>query len=40
MSIKVECKFTVLSDTLAEFFGDKMNLGRIKFFGFDSISLR
>jgi len=33
MSIKVENKVTVLSDTLKEFFGDKMNLARIKFFG-------
>ncbi len=33
MKIKVENKVTVLSDTLKEFFGDKMNLARIKFFG-------
>ncbi len=33
MSIKVENKVTVLSDMLKEFFGDKMNLARIKFFG-------
>jgi hypothetical protein len=33
MKIKVENKATVLSDTLKEFFGDKMNLARIKFFG-------
>jgi len=33
MKIKVESKVTVLSDTLKEFFGDKMNLARIKFFG-------
>jgi hypothetical protein len=33
MDIKVENKVTVLSDTLKEFFGDKMNLARIKFFG-------
>ena len=33
MKTKVENKVTVLSDTLKEFFGDKMNLARIKFFG-------
>ena len=33
MTTKVENKVTVLSDTLKEFFGDKMNLARIKFFG-------
>ena len=33
MNTKVENKVTVLSDTLKEFFGDKMNLARIKFFG-------
>lgn len=33
MKIKVEHKVTVLSDTLKEFFGDKMNLARIKLFG-------
>ncbi len=33
MKIKVENKVTILSDTLKEFFGDKMNLARIKFFG-------
>ena len=33
MKIKVETKVTILSDTLKEFFGDKMNLARIKFFG-------
>ena len=33
MKIKAENKVTVLSDTLKEFFGDKMNLARIKFFG-------
>jgi len=33
MKIKVENKVTVLSDTLKEFFGDKMNLAHIKFFG-------
>jgi len=33
MKIKVENKVTLLSDTLKEFFGDKMNLARIKFFG-------
>ena len=32
MNIKVENKVTVLSDSLKEFFGDKMNLARIKFF--------
>jgi hypothetical protein len=32
MKIKVENKVTVLSDTLKEFFSDKMNLARIKFF--------
>ena len=30
MKIKVENKVTVLSDTLKEFFGDKMNLGTYK----------
>jgi len=29
MKIKVENKVTLLSDTLKEFFGDKMNLARI-----------
>jgi len=33
MNTKVENKVNILSDTLAEFFGDKMNLARIKFFG-------
>ena len=33
MDTKVENKVTILSDTLKEFFGDKMNLARIKFFG-------
>jgi len=33
MNTKVENKVTILSDTLKEFFGDKMNLARIKFFG-------
>jgi hypothetical protein len=33
MNTKVENKITILSDTLKEFFGDKMNLARIKFFG-------
>jgi hypothetical protein len=33
MKIKVENKVTLLSDTLKEFFGNKMNLARIKFFG-------
>jgi len=33
MKIKVENKVTLLSDTLRGFFGDKMNLARIKFFG-------
>jgi hypothetical protein len=33
MDIKVENKVTLLSDTLKEFFGNKMNLARIKFFG-------
>jgi len=33
MNTKVENKVKILSDTLAEFFGDKMNLARIKFFG-------
>lgn len=33
MTTKVENKVTILSDTLKEFFGDKMNLARIKFFG-------
>ena len=33
MNIKANNKVTVLSDTLKEFFGDKMNLARIKFFG-------
>lgn len=33
MTTKVESKVTILSDTLKEFFGDKMNLARIKFFG-------
>jgi len=33
MKIKVENKVNVLSDMLREFFGDKMNLARIKFFG-------
>ena len=33
MNTKVENKVMILSDTLAEFFGDKMNLARIKFFG-------
>ena len=33
MKIKVENKATVLSNTLNEYFGDKMNLVRINFFG-------
>lgn len=33
MDTKVESKITILSDTLKEFFGNKMNLARIKFFG-------
>ena len=33
MDTKVESKVTILSDTLKEFFGNKMNLARIKFFG-------
>ena len=33
MNTKVENKVMILSDTLAEFFGDNMNLARIKFFG-------
>jgi hypothetical protein len=33
MNTKVENKVTILSNTLTEFFGDKMNLARIKFFG-------
>jgi hypothetical protein len=33
MKIKVENKVTIISDTLKEFFGDKMNLARLKFFG-------
>ena len=33
MKMKVENKVTVLSNTLNEYFGDKMNLARIKFFG-------
>jgi len=33
MDTKVENKVTFLSDTLIEFFGNKMNLARIKFFG-------
>jgi hypothetical protein len=33
MKIKVENKVIILSDTLKEFFGDKMNQARIKFFG-------
>ena len=33
MNTKVENKVKILSDTLAEFFGDNMNLARIKFFG-------
>jgi hypothetical protein len=33
MDTKVENKVTILSDTLKEFFGDKMKLARIKFFG-------
>jgi hypothetical protein len=40
MKIKVENKATVLSETLKEFFGDKMNLERIKFFGNSSIQER
>jgi hypothetical protein len=39
MKIKVENKVTVLSDTLKEFFGNKMNLARIKFFGLFIIAL-
>jgi hypothetical protein len=33
MDTRVENKVTLLSDTLKEFFGNKMNLARIKFFG-------
>jgi hypothetical protein len=33
MNTKVENKVIILSDTLAEFFEDNMNLARIKFFG-------
>lgn len=33
MKIKVENKVSILSATLAEYFGDNMNLARIKFFG-------
>jgi len=33
MNTKAENKVNILSDTLKEFFGDKMNLARIKFFG-------
>jgi hypothetical protein len=33
MNTKAETKINVLSDTLAEFFGNNMNLARIKFFG-------
>ena len=33
MDTKVESKVTILSDTLKKFFGNKMNLARIKFFG-------
>ena len=33
MKIKAENKVTILTDTLEEFFGDKMNLARVKFFG-------
>jgi hypothetical protein len=33
MKIKAENKVAILSDTLKEFFGDKMNLARITFFG-------
>ena len=33
MNIKVENKGSILTNTLAEFFGDRMNLARIKFFG-------
>jgi hypothetical protein len=33
MNTKAENKVKILSDTLAKFFGDNMNLARIKFFG-------
>jgi hypothetical protein len=33
MNIKVENKVSILSNTLAEFFGVKMNLAHITFFG-------
>jgi hypothetical protein len=33
MNIKAENKINILSTTLSAFFGDKMNLARIKFFG-------
>ncbi len=33
MNIKAENKINILSGTLSGFFGDKMNLARIKFFG-------
>jgi hypothetical protein len=33
MNIKDKSKINILSDTLAEFFGKRMNLARIKFFG-------
>jgi hypothetical protein len=32
MNTKAENKVTILSNTLKEFFGDNMNLARIKFF--------
>jgi hypothetical protein len=32
MSAKVEKKVTVFSDTLKEFFGDKIDLAHVKFF--------
>jgi hypothetical protein len=39
MKIKVENKVTVLSDTLKEFFGDNMDLGRTEIFGLSISSL-
>jgi hypothetical protein len=33
MKIKVENEVTVLSEILKEFFGDKMDLAMVKFFG-------
>lgn len=39
MNTSIECKNSILTETLLQIFGDKMNLARIKFFGLFVVAL-